>query len=265
VVVEPPETREQALVRLTLELFARPFDAEAHYQRGLLLQAGTPEQRNVAHADLTLAILLSHPRSAEAHYWRGRLEMAAGRWKEADADLTAALGGIPGQRGYLLVERGSCRLRLGRFDAAVKDVEEALPLLAGSPPWQALAYRHLAHAYLSGASKAPEPAEVVELAQKAVTLEPKSGGYWVTLAWALHNAGRHREAIEAVEQSLLLAEHPTRGLGLLVLAGSRRALGDYTQAEEAAARARSWMASARNLDAASRAEFERWLPLAGPP
>jgi tetratricopeptide (TPR) repeat protein len=190
--------------------------------------------------------------------------MAAGRWKEAEADLTAALADLPGQRGYLLAQRGGCRLRLGQLDAAVKDAEEALPLLAGSAPWQAMAYRHLAHAYLSGASKAPAAAEVVRLAQQAVTLEPRSGGYLVTLAWARHRADQHREAIEAVERSLLQADHPTRGLGLLVLAGSRRALGEFTQAEEAAARARFWAATARSLDAASRAEFERCLPLAGP-
>src|SRR5262249_35356693 len=73
--IEPgPGPREAALLRLTLALFERPFDAEARYQRGMMLCDGTPGEQQLAHADLTLAIMQAHKDSAEAHHRRGRLE-----------------------------------------------------------------------------------------------------------------------------------------------------------------------------------------------
>jgi tetratricopeptide (TPR) repeat protein len=264
VTIDRPEPPEAALLRLTLTLFERPFDAEARYQRGLILCNGTPGQQQLAHADLTLAIMQAHKNSAEAHHRRGRLEERAGRWKEAVDDYTAALAGLPGERGNLLCCRGRCRILLRQYDGVADDLEEALPLGCASEAERARANRDLAHAYLWGARKAPAAAEVVKLARRAVDRYPASGGFWVTLGLAHYRAGQWDEGVKAIEESLRQADHPTRGLGLLVLAACHRKRNDEGKAKEALARAERWAKDAKALVGGAREEFDRFLPEAKP-
>jgi hypothetical protein len=105
---------------------------------------------------------------------------------------------------------------------------------------------------------------VVKLARRAVDLHPTSGGFWVTLALAHYRAGQWDEGIRAVEQSLRQADHPTRGLGLLVLTACHRRRNDKGKAMEAFARAERWAKETKSLAAGTRAELDRFLEEARP-
>src|SRR5262245_7837962 len=230
----------------------------------MMLCNGTPRQQQIAHADLTLAIMQAHKDSPQAHHLRGHLEEGFGEWQKAADDFTAALAGQPGERGHLLRCRGSCRLLLRQYDKAAADLEEALPLTRGNDGEHARASRDLAHAYLWGARKAPAAAEVVKLARRAVALCPASGGYRVTLGLAHYRAGQWGEGVRAIEESLRQADHPTRGLGLLVLAACHRKRKDEGKAKDALARAERWAKESKSLAGGAREEFDRFLQEAKP-
>ncbi|MFO0843753.1 MAG: hypothetical protein U0797_15390 [Gemmataceae bacterium] len=243
---KPPST-DVELALLTLTLTRNPFDADVRYRRGMLLYPGTRRKQAVAHADLSLAILLGHPSTANAYHFRGHLNEWANRWQAAVDDYTAALPGQPPQRGHLLGSRGGCRLRLRQFDEAIAELAEALPLVRASREDHSLVCRDLAHAYLIRPGRLFDLTEALALAKTAVDLLPQRGDNHVTLALAHYRASGYKDAIASAEQGLKLSSPPRRGLALLVLAASHARLGDLAKAKEAQGRLDHWSRSASLL------------------
>jgi tetratricopeptide (TPR) repeat protein len=68
------------------------------------------------------------PDDAAGHYWRGRVYFLAGRWREADADFSAAMATTIRHEGSPLAWRALARARLGRHREAADDAEKALEL-----------------------------------------------------------------------------------------------------------------------------------------
>src|SRR5262249_53938326 len=68
---------------------------------------------------------------------------------------------------------------------------------------------------------------------------------------------------KAIEESLRQADHPTRGLGLLVMAACHSRRNDEARATDARERAGRWLATARAVTAGMRNEFERFRAESG--
>ena len=85
-----------------------------------------------------------------------------------------------------------------------------------------------------------DPDRAVELAKKAVELEPKEGTYWNTLGVAHYRAGDWKAAIEALTKSMEL-RNGGDSFDWFFLAMAHWQLGDKPQARSWYDKAVAWM------------------------
>src|SRR5262249_24593291 len=80
-------------------------------------------------------------------------------------------------------------------------------------------------------AKVRDPRRAVEVARRAVQLEPKQGTYWSTLGVAHYRAGSPKEAVAALEKSVEL-RNGGDGFDGLFLAMAHWRLGDRDRARK---------------------------------
>ena len=96
--------------------------------------------------------------------------------------------------------------RHGKTDEAVAEYRQAIRLKPDYPT----PYNNLAELLATSADpKLRRPAEAVELAKKAVSLDPKSHPIWNTLGVAQYRAGDYKAAIESLGKSMELSSGGT--------------------------------------------------------
>ena len=182
---------------------------------------------------------------------RDRLEQRGGPPVSA-WDSHASTEGVPTSFAWTLsnvfsdagldeFELACCLLQQGRPDEAVATYMHSLAiderLMAKYPAEPA--YQRMAAsgqndlAWLLATEPDPkvqDPARAVELARKAVRLEPKAGAYWNTLGTALYRSGDWSGSIEALRKSNELDAKSVLGFNAYFLAMAHRRRGESAPA-----------------------------------
>jgi len=214
------ENGEQAFADLSKAIELDPTLAEVYYWRGMT--ASWPlEDYDQALADLSKTIELD-PEFTQAYLARGQIYM----WykEEPDlalADLTKYVEMEPDQPdGY--AERGEVYLEMTQdYDRAISEFTEAL----ARDSEQAYYYQQRAAAYMQLQSWD----KAIDDYASALSLEPDADLY-LDRGMALYFAGRYQEALEDLDQSILLGEPPYVGAAHHAEGWVYAALGQYEDA-----------------------------------
>ena len=109
-------------------------------------------------------------------------------------------------------------------------------------PKSALTYNNLAWLLATCPDvKFRDPARAVELANKAIELEPKQGMFWNTLGVAHYRAGEWMDAIDALKKSDELLKGNMFGFNASFLAMAHWQLGEHDEARKWYDQAVEWM------------------------
>jgi tetratricopeptide (TPR) repeat protein len=146
--------------------------------------------------------------------------------------------------GYHYVGWGEVLARAGASHEAVAAWEQAVQRaaenagVANKVAW-----------FLATASEAPiqNPAKTIQLAEKAVALEPQNGDFWNTLGAAFYRAGQWQDAVTALEKSLRLRSGGNSE-DWFFLAMAHWQLGDAAKARHWYDQAIQWMDENRPND-----------------
>ncbi len=223
------EKGEQAYADLSRAIELDPTLAEAYFWRGMT--ASWPlENYDQALADFSKTIELQ-PAFSSAYLARGRVYMYHTEDPElALADLTKYVEMEPDKpEGY--VERGEVYLEMSQdYDRAVSEFTEAI----ARDSEQAYYYQRRAAAYMQLQSWE----EAIGDYASALSLGP-SANLYLYRGMALYFAGRHREALEDLDQSIVLGEppyvgaaHHAKGWVYAALGQHQDAIAAYTDASE---------------------------------
>ena len=186
----------------------RTMDAEPYFHRGnARAEKGRYDQ---AIAYYTKAIEIN-PRFFEAYFFRGKTWVERGHLDRAIADYNKALEINPGNENTpynMYYWRGRAWDRKGHYDRAITDFGKALEI----EPHHANAHNVLAWILATSPDAGyRDGVKAVELAQKAVAIQPQYYGFWDTLASAYAEAGNFKDAIATQEKAIALLKKEVRG------------------------------------------------------
>jgi tetratricopeptide (TPR) repeat protein len=188
---------KQAIDDYTQALTINPMFVGAYYNRGnAYSEKGEYEQ---AIDDYTQAIAIN-PNYADAYGNRGIAYREKGKYDQAIADFTQVLTINP-KDAKAHSNRGNVYADKGEYDKAITDFTQALTL----NPKDATTYR--VQAWLLATcpdGRYRDGTKAVELAQKAVELEPNNAYSMAALAAAYAEVGSFEEAIATQEQAIKL-------------------------------------------------------------
>jgi tetratricopeptide (TPR) repeat protein len=187
--------RQEATAEYREAIRLQPDLADAHSNLGAAL--GEQAKRPEAIAECREAIRLK-PDHAGAHYNLGMALFRQGKREDGITELRDAVRLEP-DNGIFHCGLGDALRHRGNLDEAAAAYREAIRL----KPDYAPAYNNFACLLLNAAdSRWQQPAEAVELAKKAVALEPKSHPAWNTLGVAQYRAGDHKAAVETLGKAM---------------------------------------------------------------
>jgi len=123
-------------------------------------------------------------------------------------------------------------LAVAYHEAAQTEAAEKLLLeLLAQNPDDAVSQNALAYLWAEQGRKLDQAESLV---RKALIAAPRSGAYWDTLGWIYYKRGRHKRAVELLEQALLYDDDPVilehLGDAYAKLGGARKALEVYRRA-----------------------------------
>ena len=196
-------------------------------------EAVTPHEAATSH-EPSRPVGAGDTRNAQARYAEARHALAAGREKDAEQALTAALALDP-KLHKAREDLGSLLIGQGRFDEAEHLVQRGLE---ESPDW--IGYRRLSARLALARGQPGEALALLDHAQPSVVSDPEFHGL---LAAAYQRLNRHADAARAYQA--LVDAQPDEGHWWAGLGISRDALGDVPGALAAYGKARSL----GNLDA----------------
>jgi tetratricopeptide (TPR) repeat protein/serine/threonine protein kinase len=174
------------------------------------------------------------PQLWDAWVWRGDFHFDRQRWKEAIADYTQGLARNP-RYAAAWRHRGYAGIWLGDWDRAIQDYDKAISL----QPTDAGVHQELAWLLAHCPDhKFRNPKRAVELARRAVSLDPKNVANRGTLGSAHYRAGDWNAAIEELKASIKLRQH---GADMLFLAMAHKRLRQDTEARQWYDRAVEWI------------------------
>jgi len=165
-------------------------------QLALAVQRAEGNAAAIAVLDETVA---AWPEMAPLRIERARVLSGLGRHDEARAECEAAVRLAPG-RPFALESLAWTELRAGRLGAAAAAAKRALEPARGEPvdlepPGDAEFALRFATELIG-----PKPAAAAELLRIATERTPEVAEVWCNLGHALGGAGRHREALAAMER-----------------------------------------------------------------
>jgi tetratricopeptide (TPR) repeat protein len=145
-------------------------------------------------------VIALHPESYEAWAERANVHLQLKQWEKAIADYSRALELNPAyQPGWFALASS-----LHSFGKA-QEAEGAYRKLLELNPRHPVALNNLSWLLATcGDAKLRKPKDAVELAKKAVELDPKNGMWWNTLGAAQYRATDWKAAIEALNKSMEL-------------------------------------------------------------
>jgi tetratricopeptide (TPR) repeat protein len=253
-VSELAELDRKAAIGMLRESVDEDSSAALEFALGVLLaREGKLDEAEAAY----LAASRRFPRFLRAHANLGRLRLSRGRAREAAAAFRAALRLDPGRSGLWKL-LGYCYLQAERLAAA----ESAYRLAHALDPEDPETATGLAQALISQGGHS----EALPLARELLEREPLRGELWRVRANAHLEAGREREALEALESARRLGALDVRGgLALADLCYNHRlydeAVERYEEAFETGevAPSRVLRSAEAMLHAARARDAARWL------
>ncbi len=228
-----------ALACSSRDLERAPEDQDVRLERGILALALGLNQRAADDFD---RVITADPTNDPARYLRARALNRMGRYRQALTDLDALITGNPKDFApYQL--RSAAHEALDEHELARLDREKAHSLLPRSPNQ----LNDLAWHMSTGSLTKRDPEIALELARRALALEPDQSLYLNTLGVALYRAGRYSEAVDVLERSLGAGHGETDAFDLFFLAMSHQDLGHSVQARTCFERAVKWLEERKNL------------------
>jgi WD40 repeat protein/tetratricopeptide (TPR) repeat protein len=247
----PPERAKPLRVRVvSAEPLApsKELDAEAYFQRGLLLvqlhhspwgdfdriRALNPKVLRWDEVrDVCTQVIERNPKDAETYHLRAHTLEWLGQWEQALTDHSRAIKLAPQSLDYFVC-RGRAYLRTGQTDKAEEDFRKT-----GEPTARqanALAFEIIA---------SPNPLNrerrlALELAKQATRQAPGEAMHWSTLGAAYYWKGDWQAAIQALEEAEKRASGKYLGFNAYFRALCYRQLGDPAKARDYYDRAVRW-------------------------
>jgi WD40 repeat protein len=214
--------------------------------------------------DQVMGLLSTQLPDAMAYRERAYRFERLGRWELAVADLDQAIRSTPGDP-RLFEARARDHLRLDQHAQAINDLRNALELDADRPGTSNL----LAWIYLTAPRDLLDPPAALRLAQRAVQSRPEDRSFRNTLGVAYYRVGQFARAVETLESNAK-TDHPDLASDLLFLAMSRHRMGQPDRARSEFDRAARWRLARVGLDQGIDAELrsfeaEARVVLSGPP
>jgi WD40 repeat protein len=154
------------------------------------------------------------------------------------------------QRGERWYCRGIFHLRSGRHERALADLRKAVALEPDLAPF----CHALARFYATAPERYRDIPAAVSLAERAVALLPDEWSYISTQGIAYYRAGRHGDALAALQKNLARGTAEAQAVDLYFLALCHRSLGDAKRADECFQRARTLHEQQRNRLSPEEAE-----------
>src|SRR5262249_50646015 len=247
----PPEPAEPLRVQvLSPEPLppARELDAEAYFQRGLLLV----QMRHFPWSDIDRVRALNpkllrwdevlcacsqvierNPEDAVTYHLRAHTHEFLGQWAQALTDHSRAIQLAPQYLDYLVC-RGRAYLRTGQAGRAEEDFRKAGPLKPDQA--NALAFEVVA---------SPDPLDrerrlALERAKPATRQAPGEALYWNTLGAAYYWQGEWEAALRALDEAEKRAPGKYLGFNAYFRALCHQQLGDPIKAKGYSDRAARW-------------------------
>jgi serine/threonine-protein kinase len=255
--LKPPRV-EDAIRFLSIAVALRPGSPGARHNLGRAL--GAKGQRDEAIAEYRAALALD-PNYGLAHNSLGVALHGERQWEEAIVELRAAIAINPKFAGAHS-NLGTALSKKGELDAAILEYRTSIALGAkkvavhinlgmalkekGAFQEAILAWRTAIELHPDDAtgcnnlswllatcpdSKFRDPRLAVQLAKRAVELTPMDGTHWNTLGVAHYRAGSWRDAIAALEKSMLFRKGGN-AFDWFFLAMTHWQLGDMQQARK---------------------------------
>jgi tetratricopeptide (TPR) repeat protein len=224
---------DKALADLTEATEHWPFLVEPWKWRGGFYR----EQNRWTEAvnDFDKAVALD-PQRWDVWHLRGVAYAGLKEWEKAAADQTKAIELCPTPFVWNWQQRGVCHAHLAIWDRAIQDYDRAVALdLKNAGLHHELACL-LAHC---PDQKVRNPQRAVELARRAVGLDPQNGAFRGTLGSALYRGGDWKAAIEELNASIKLRQH---GADMLFLAMAHKRMDQDAEARGWYDRAIEWIA-----------------------
>ncbi|MBL8672636.1 MAG: tetratricopeptide repeat protein [Alphaproteobacteria bacterium] len=240
------DDREVAALKQTAA--ARPHDVRAHVALiERLMQAG----RLVEAAAACDAAAAAVPEDGAIDFLRGTIEIASGRWNEAERHLQQAVARRPEMAGAWN-NLGGTLVHLGRHAQAASALQRALALLPAGASDRPDTLANLGVA-LAASGRAEEG---IASLREAVAAAPRAAGAYINLGNALRSAGRTEEAKAAYGDALRLhPEHPDALNNLGIISKNEGRIGTAIAQFEGALRGKPGLAEARmNLAGALQAQ-----------
>jgi tetratricopeptide (TPR) repeat protein len=219
-------------------------DAETWAQRGLAYNE--LKQWDNAASDYSRAIELEPKRN---WLWnsRGIAYANSGQIEKALADFSTAIEVAPDAKavGSVYDRRADAYRTLDRFPEALADYQKALELA----PDNAVAHNNLAWLLATcPAAEFRDAQRALELAKKAVELDPKRGYFWGTLGAAHYRAGEWKDGVDALKKSDELLNGGMFSFNAFFLAMAHWQLDQKDEARKWYDQAIEWMEKNRPQD-----------------
>jgi serine/threonine protein kinase/WD40 repeat protein len=189
------------------------------------------------------ARLKTDPGDAETYHQRGHVLVHVNRLKEGIADLTRAIA-LHRDDAHLLAARGEALNSLQERDAAIEDLSRSLarrPDQLVVRDSLAMWCNNRAWALATVPKLGRDLTRALQLARRAVELNPDQSIFLNTLGVVLYRAGEFREAIATLESSLQASRGRFDGFDLFFLAMAHHRLGHRGPARACFDRGASWL------------------------
>jgi superkiller protein 3 len=253
-----------AAYRKTIEL--KPDHADAHNNLGNALWAQGKLDQSIAECrkaiDLKPNTAVFHYSLGDAYLQQGRLDLAMQAYRKY-IELSPSRADAHNSVGVALFKQGKLEQAIAAYRRAialnpymgaghynlfivflkqgkVKEAIAALGKVVELEPNHALGHNQLAWLLANHfEAKFRNPKRAVELAKKAVALDPKVGDYWSTLGSAHYRTGNWKEAIVALQKSMEL-HRGGDSFECFFLAMAQWQLGNLTESRAWYRRAVEW-------------------------
>ena len=219
----------------------------------LVIDAGDADQQIVDELARCRSSLTDRPADADLLLRTGRLLCRLGRDDEARDVLAAA---VDGHLPSASIELAACEIRCDRWPAAFETLNRALAWPSLTPAQSASLCNTFAWFLSLAPADLREPQKALNLAHRAIELEPGKRNYLTALGLAFHRLGEHSLAVQTLKLSL--PDSGTPAFDLSVLALCEQAMGDARRAADFASRAEYLHETySAEWNAAQRAELRR--------